>query len=134
MLVRFDPFRPMDRFADQFGGSFRRSFMTMDAYRHGAEYRVSFDLPGVDPATIDVTVEKNVLTVAAERSWTPAEDDQVVASERPQGRFRRQLALGENLNSDGITANYEAGVLTLTIPVAEKAQPRKVEVTAAAAS
>ena len=134
MLVRFDPFRQMDRFSDSFVGAPRRPLMSMDAYRHGHEYRVRFDLPGVDPASIDVTVDKNVLTVSAERAWTPEEGDQVVVSERPQGQFRRQLSLGESLDQDGIVASYDAGVLTLTIPVIEKAQPRKVEVTAGTAA
>ena len=134
MLMRFDPFRDLDRITQQvwngqqlWNGP-RAAIMPMDAYRHGEEFVVHFDLPGVDPDSIDLTVEKNVLTVSAQRSWQPTEGDQVVASERPQGSFSRQLFLGESLETDAISASYTNGVLTLTIPVAEAAKPRKVEI------
>jgi len=130
MLMRFDPFRELDRLTEQSWGAGRRPAMPMDAYRRGDHFVVHFDLPGVDPASIDLTVEKNVLTVSAERHWTPSEDHQVVVAERPQGSFTRQLFLGEGLDPDGIQANYDAGVLTVRVPVAEQAKPRKVEVTA----
>ena len=104
--------------------------MAMDAYRHGDAFVVHFDLPGVDASSIDLTVEKNVLTVSAERNWQAGEGYQVVANERPQGRFSRQLFLGEGLDYDHITAGYDHGVLTVTIPVAEAAKPRKVEIQA----
>jgi len=130
MLMRFDPFRELDRLTEQSWGAGRRPAMPMDAYRRGDHFVVHFDLPGVDPSSIDLTVEKNVLTVSAERHWQPAEDDQVVAAERTQGSFTRQLFLGEGLDPDGIEANYDAGVLTVRVPVAEQAKPRKVEVTA----
>jgi HSP20 family protein len=91
---------------------------------------VHFDLPGVDPASIDLTVEKNVLTVTAERHWARQEGDEITVSERPQGRFNRQLFLGESLDPEKIKANYDQGVLTLHIPVAERAKPRKVEISA----
>jgi HSP20 family protein len=130
MLMRWDPFREIDRLSDQaFAGlRSRQAVMPMDAYRRGDQFVVHFDLPGVDPSSIDLTVEKNVLTVSAERSWQKGEGDEIVVSERPQGAFSRQLFLGEGLDADGVSANYDQGVLTVTIPVAEKAKPRKVEV------
>ena len=102
--------------------------MPMDAYRRGDEVVVHFDLPGVDPSTIELTVEKNFLSVSAQRTWQPGEGDQVIASERSHGSFTRQLFLGENLQTDRIEASYNDGVLTVTIPVAEAAKPRKVEI------
>ena len=130
MLMRYDPFRDFDRLAQQLtGGSARQPAMPMDAYRHGDRFLVHFDLPGVDPSSIELTVEKNVLTVSAERSWQRREQDEVLVAERPQGQFSRQLFLGEGLNPDGIEANYDHGVLTLTVPVAEQAKQRKVQVT-----
>ena len=104
--------------------------MPMDAYRRGDRFVVHFDLPGVDPDKIELTIEKNVLTVSAERRWERQEDDEPVAAERLQGSFTRQLFLGETLDPDHVEARYEHGVLTLTIPVAEAAKPRKVTVTA----
>lgn len=103
--------------------------MPLDAYRHGDHFVVRFDLPGVSQDSIDLTVEKNVLAVSAERSFAPEDGDQVLVSERPQGRFARQLFLGDTLAPDGIQAQYDKGVLTVTIPVAEEAKPRKVEIT-----
>ncbi len=130
MLMRSDPFRELDRLTQQvFGNGARQSAMPMDAYRHGEQFVVHFDLPGVDPSTIDLTVEKNVLTVSAQRQWQPGDGVQVLASERPQGSFSRQLFLGESLDTEGIEASYDAGVLTLKLPVAEQAKPRKVEIT-----
>jgi HSP20 family protein len=131
MLMRWDPFRELDRLSDQAwaGLRSRQAVMPMDAYRHEDRFVVHFDLPGVDPTSIDLTVEKNVLTVSAERSWRKNEGDEIVVNERPQGTFSRQLFLGDSLDPDGVAATYEHGVLTLTIPVAEKAKPRKVEVT-----
>jgi HSP20 family protein len=129
MLMRTDPFRELDRFAQQaFGTRARPAAMPMDAYRQGDHFVVHFDLPGVDPASIDLTVEKDVLTVSTERRWEPAEDAQVVASERPQGSFSRQLFLGKGLDADRVEASYRDGVLTVTIPVAEQAKPRKVQI------
>lgn len=131
MLMRFDPFRELDRLTQTpWAGS--RPVMPMDAYRRNGDFVVHFDLPGVDPASIDLTVEKNVLTVAAERHFARSESDEITVSERPQGRFNRQLFLGESLDPDRISANYDQGVLTLHIPVAERAKPRKVEVSAGA--
>ena len=126
MLMRFDPFRDLDRFTQQFSGS--RQWMPMDAYRKDDHVYVHFDLPGVDPDSIELTVERNALHVSAERSWYYADTIDVLANERPQGKVSRQLLLGENLDLDHLEANYDRGVLTLTIPVAESAKPRKVQV------
>jgi HSP20 family protein len=126
MLMRFDPFRELDRVADQ---AFRRPpAMPMDAVRHGDQVFINFDLPGVDPDGVDVTVERDVLTVSANRRFERAEDDEVLASERPQGSFTRRVFLGESLDTERLEAAYDHGVLSITIPVAEKAQPRKVAV------
>lgn len=131
MLLRFDPFAEFDRLTREAMPAARRSVMPVDAYRIGDRFYLHFDLPGVDPESVDITVEKNTLTVSAERSWVPAEDATVVMSERPQGRFSRQFFLGEGLDSDRIEAGYDHGVLTVTIPVAEQAKPRKITVGAA---
>jgi len=128
MLMRSDPFREFDRLTRAFETGTRAAVMPMDAYRERDQFVVHFDLPGVDPSSIDLTVEKNVLTVSADRQWRPSEDQQIVASERPQGTFSRQLFLGESLDAEQVTASYDAGVLTVTVPVAEQAKPRKVQV------
>ena len=131
MLMRFDPFRELDRLVQQgWNGDQRTGAMPMDAYRRGDSFIVQFDLPGVDSESIELTVEKNVLTVKAERTWTRTEGDEIVVAERPHGSFTRQLFLGESLDPDRIEAHYDAGVLTLTVPVAERAKPRKLSVTA----
>jgi HSP20 family protein len=127
MLMRFDPFRDFDRLTEQVWGN-RNSTMAMDAYRQGDEFFVHFDLPGVDPGSIDLTVERNVLNVSAKREWQPGEGVEVIASERPQGSFTRQLFLGDSLDADHLDASYDGGVLSVRIPVAEKAKPRKVEI------
>ena len=131
MLMRFDPLREFDRLVRQTTDSGRLPVMPMDAYRHEDRFIVHFDVPGADPSSIDLTVEKNVLTVSAERQWQPAEGDQVLVSERPQGSFTRQLFLGEGLDADHIEANYDNGVLTVSVPVAEQAKPRRVEISSA---
>jgi HSP20 family protein len=131
MLMRFDPYRDMDRLAQlltQQTGPARPAAMPMDAYRDGYRFIVNFDLPGIDPVSIDLTVEKNVLTVQAERTWQPEEGQEVVIAERPHGTFTRQLLMGENLDTEQVQASYDQGVLTLTIPVAEQAKPHKVAV------
>jgi HSP20 family protein len=132
MVMRFDPFRELDRLNQELLGTTQRraAGMPMDAYRQGDTFFIHFDLPGVDPSSIELTVEKNVLTVRAERriDWG-GNGAEVLVAERPQGSYSRQLFLGETLDADGIQANYEQGVLTLTIPVAEAAKPRKVQVT-----
>jgi len=102
--------------------------MPMDAYREGDNFVVQFDLPGVDVASTNLTVEKNVLTVSAERRWQPSDGAEVVATERPQGSFSRQLFLGDGLDADRIDAQYNHGVLTVTIPVAEQAKPRRIDI------
>jgi len=128
--MRFDPFRELDRLTEQVTGASRAPTMPMDAYRSGDRFIVHFDLPGVDADGIDLTVEKNVLTVRAERTTTREDAEEVLVAERPQGVFTRQLFLGESLDPAGVSANYEQGVLTLTIPVAEQAKPRRVQVSA----
>ena len=130
MLMRFDPFRELDRLTDEALAASRprTSAMPLDAYRDGERFYVAIDLPGVDPASIDVNVEKNVLTIQAERTATRTETQEWVVNERRPGTFTRQLFLGDTLDVDAIAARYEHGVLTLEIPVAEKAKPRKVEV------
>src|SRR5829696_3042160 len=117
MLMRTDPFRELDRLTQQvFGTSARPAFMPMDAWREGDTFRLEFDLPGVQADSIDLDVERNVLTVRAER---------------PRGVFSRQLILGDNLDLENISANYADGVLKLQVPVAEKAKPRKIAVESA---
>jgi HSP20 family protein len=135
MLMRTDPFRELDRLAQQMLGTAtpgtwsKPATMPMDAYRAGDEFVVSFDLPGVDPDAIELDIERNVLTVKAERRPLPGGDDiQMQVSERPLGVFSRQLFLGDTLDTDRIAADYEAGVLTLRIPIAERAKPRRIEI------
>ena len=138
MLMRTDPFRDLDRLAQQFlgvnGTWSRPAVMPMDAYRQGEQFVVHFDLPGVDPSSIDLNVERNVLTVKAERQPTYDEEVELQVAERPRGVFSRQLFLGDTLDADHIEASYDAGVLTLRIPVAEKAKPRKIEISASTAT
>ncbi|MBA2947361.1 Hsp20/alpha crystallin family protein [Streptomyces himalayensis] len=134
MLMRTDPFRELDRLTQQvFGTVARPAAMPMDAYRSGDDFVVHFDLPGIDPESIDLDVERNVLTVHAERRSPAPEGAEMVASERPTGSFSRQLFLGESLDTERIDASYDAGVLTLRIPVAEQAKPRKIQITGGSA-
>jgi len=134
MLMRTDPFRELDRltqqvFGNQAGTWSRPTAMPMDAYRAGDTFVVAFDLPGVDPGAIDLDVERNVLTVKAERRPVPTgEHVEMQVAERPLGVFSRQLFLGETLDAERIDASYEAGVLTLRIPIAERAKPRKISI------
>lgn len=129
MLMRFDPFRELDRLTEQAAANRQLpAVLPMDAYRRGDNFVVHFDLPGADPGSIELTVERNVLNVRAERAWAPEQGDEVLINERPQGVFTRQLFLGESLDVDAIGANYENGVLTLTVPVAEQAKPRRVAI------
>jgi len=128
MLMRFDPMREFDRVFEQAWSQTRQGSVPMDAYRHGDSFVLHFDLPGVDPSSIDLTVERNSLTVTAERHWQQIEGDQIVASERRQGTFTRQLSLGDGLDTDRIDASYENGVLTLTVPISERSKPRRIEV------
>jgi len=131
MLMRTDPFREVDRLAQQvFGTGLRPSAMPMNAYRKGDSFYVQLDLPGVQPDSIDLTVEQNVLTVRAQREpIEAAEGVEVLVAECATGTFTRQIFLGDTLDSDRIEADYTAGVLTLTLPVHEQAKPRKVTIT-----
>jgi HSP20 family protein len=133
--MRTDPFRDLDRFTQQLLGGMngspgtlaRPSAMPMDAWREGHTFMVEFDLPGVPAESIDLDVERNVVTVRAERP-VPDPDREMLAAERTRGVFSRQLVLGDNLDTEHIEASYDAGVLTLRIPVAEQAKPRKISV------
>ncbi|MFC8504698.1 Hsp20/alpha crystallin family protein [Pedococcus sp. NPDC057267] len=130
MLMRTDQFRELDQLAQQVLGTMARpTVMPMDAWREGDRFVVEFDLPGVDPSSVDLDVERNVLTVRAER---PRIDDghEAIASERPRGVFSRQLFLGDTLDLERIEASYSDGVLRLTVPIAEAAKPRKIEINA----
>ena len=131
MLMRTDPFRELDRLTQQFlgpdGTVARPAAMLMDAWREGDSFIVEFDLPGVSQDSIDIDVERNVVTVRAERP-ARASDAELVAAERPRGVFSRQLVLGDNLDTERIEASYDSGVLTLKIPVAEHAKPRRIEI------
>ncbi len=131
-MLRFDPFRDVDRLTEQLlgGPSSTRvpRFMPMDLYRAADHFVLHADLPGVDPGSVDVSVDNNTLTVKAERSARGEDSVQWIASERFTGSYLRQLSLGEGIDSDRIAATYENGVLTVTIPVAEKAKPRRIEV------
>jgi len=131
MLMRTDPFRELDRVTQQIFGTngtmTRPAVMPMDAWREGDVFHVEFDLPGVEADSIDLDVERNVVTVRAERPGLDG-DHEVLAAERPRGVFSRQLVLGDNLDTERITAGYVAGVLTLSIPVAEQAKPRKITI------
>jgi HSP20 family protein len=131
MLMRTDPFRELDRLSQQMfgltGTLARPAVMPMDAWREGETFVVELDLPGVNPDSIDLDVERNVVTVKAERARLD-EDLEMIAAERPRGVFSRQLILGDTLDTNAIEARYDAGVLTLRIPVAEKAKPRKIEI------
>ncbi len=133
-LVRSDPFRDVDRLFQQLWSAQQNGSkpmaMPMDAYRKDDSFLLQLDLPGVDPESVDLTVEDNVLTVSAQRQAPPpSEGVESVIAERPFGSFSRQVVLGKTLDTEHIQANYESGVLTIVIPVAEKAKPRKIEVT-----
>lgn len=131
MLMRTDPFRELDRLAQQMlgpeGTLARPAVMPLDAWREDDTLNVEFDLPGVDPESIDLDVERNVVTVRAERPHR-ASDAELLAAERPRGVFSRQLVLGDNLDTEHISASYDAGVLALRIPVAEQAKPRRIPI------
>jgi len=129
MLMRMETFPAYDRLTEELLSQRRAKQIPVDAYRQGNEFKVLLDLPGVDPSSIELTVEKDILDVRATRDWVQVEGDQIQMTERPHGEFRRQLFLGESLDREHITATYENGVLTATIPVAEQAKPRKVEIT-----
>ncbi|PUA82071.1 Hsp20/alpha crystallin family protein [Nocardioides currus] len=129
MLLRTtDPFRDLDRLTQLLGTTNRPAVMPMDAWREGDRFVIEFDLPGVAQDSIDLDVERNVLTVRAERVARNG-DWEAMASERPKGVFSRQLVLGDNLDLEQIQASYADGVLRLVVPVAERAKPRKIEIT-----
>ena len=129
MLIRTDPFRELDRLTQQvFGTAARPAAMPMDAWQEDGEFVAAFDLPGISPDAVDLNVERNVLTVRAERRDATQPNVELVVSERPRGVFSRQLILGDTLDADNIKATYDLGVLTLRIPVAEQAKPRKIEI------
>ncbi|MGW3328540.1 Hsp20/alpha crystallin family protein [Streptomyces virginiae] len=137
MLMRTDPFREMDRIVQQLSGTSgtwsKPSVMPMDAYREGDVYVIAFDLPGVSPEAVDIDVERNMLTVKAERRPAAKGDTvQMELSERPLGVFSRQIMLADTLDTERIAADYDAGVLTLRIPIAERAKPRKISIGGAA--
>ncbi|SFT50592.1 Hsp20/alpha crystallin family protein [Arthrobacter sp. ov118] len=130
MLMRTDPFRDFDRLAQQvFGTTARPAAMPMDAWQEDGEFVVAFDLPGVEVDSIGLDIERNVLTVRAERRDTTQPNVELTVSERPRGVFSRQLILGDTLDTEHVKANYADGVLTIRIPVAEQAKPRKIEIT-----
>lgn len=134
MLMRTDPMREFDRLAQQaFSGSpgtwSRPAAMPMDAWRHGDEFVVEFDLPGVDPKAVELSVERDTLNVKAERRPSHREEGtETVVAERPLGVYSRQLFLGDSLDTDNIAASYDAGVLRLRIPIAERAKPRSISI------
>jgi len=129
MLLRFDPFRDIDRLANEILGAPRvPQPMPMDCYRHGDTFFLHFDLPGIDTDTLDITEENNTLTVRAQRPAAAPQDAVYLVAERPVGAYARQLVVGDGLNLEAITADYHDGVLTLTIPVAEQAKPRKIDI------
>ncbi|MBT2545670.1 Hsp20/alpha crystallin family protein [Streptomyces sp. ISL-44] len=133
MLMRTDPFREMDRIVQQLSGASgtwsKPAVMPMDAYRQGDVYVIAFDLPGVSTEAIDIDVERNMLTVKAERRPAEKSDGvQMELSERPLGAFSRQIMLADTLDTEHIEADYDAGVLTLRIPIAERAKPRKISI------
>ncbi len=128
MLRMTDPFAEMDRMFNSFGGRWRGGMMPMDAFEADGIYTLRFDVPGVDPDTVDLTVENGVLSVTAERQVEFTEDVTWLLRERPSGLHRREVRLGSRLDSANITANYDNGVLTVTIPVREEAKPQKVSI------
>jgi HSP20 family protein len=132
MLMRTDPFRELSQLAQELttaAGNEMRTF-PMDAFRRGDDVVLLFDLPGVDPQSIDLTVDQHMLTIRAERHAQSMDGAEVLASERPHGTFTRRVFLGDTLDTGQISAEYHNGVLELTIPVSERAKPRKIEVAA----
>ena len=132
-VLRFDPFRDLDRLTEQLLGAPASStrvprFMPMDLFRSGDHYVLLADLPGIDPGSVDVSVDNGTLTIRAERSGRTDESAEWLASERFTGSYMRQLSLGEGIDAERIAATYENGVLTVTIPMAEKAKPRRIRV------
>jgi HSP20 family protein len=134
-IMHFDPFRDLDRLTQElFGANRALRAIPMEAYRRGDTFYIHFDLPGVNPGEVEVTAERNVVSVRASRESPRQEGDELVVDERPHGSFSRQIILGENLDAERMQASYDQGVLTLMIPVAEQAKPRRVEVAGQAGS
>ncbi len=131
MLLRVDPFRELDRFFEAPAARARPGLLAMDAVRSADAVEIRFDLPGVEPDRIELTVENNELTISAERGWQTGDEDTILAAERPQGSVTRQIQLGEGLDADRLEASFDRGVLSLRIPVAEQAKPRKVAISVA---
>jgi HSP20 family protein len=131
-VIRFDPFQEFDRLSRQMLGTGRGRWISMpiEAYRRGDQFLIHLDLPGVNPDDIELTLERNVISIRAERRSMWQEGDEVLIDETPQGTFSRQLFLGDNLDAEQLNASYDNGVLTLTIPVAEQAKPRRVQIAA----
>lgn len=132
-MLRFDPFSEFDALtrsllSSQTGSSRSPRFMPMDLCKIDDHYLLTADLPGVDPGSVDVNVDNGMLTISAHRTARSEDGAQWLTSERFFGTYRRQLALGEGIDTDAISATYENGVLTVTIPLAERAKPRKIEV------
>ncbi|MCE0456354.1 Hsp20/alpha crystallin family protein [Curtobacterium flaccumfaciens] len=135
MTMNFDPFRELDRLAGSLlGTSAGPRSMPMDLYRTGDHYVLDVDLPGIDPGSVDIDVDGSVLTIRAERTLGAPEGSQWLTRERQPGTFVRQLTLGDGLDAERITAGYDNGVLSVTIPVKESAKPRKIAVTVGGAS
>jgi HSP20 family protein len=131
VVLTFDPFRDLDRLADQMFGGSATMAMPLDLYRSGDHFVLHCDLAGIDPGSVQVGVDHRVLTIRAERSQSTDEDVRWVRRERPTGTFERRLTIGDGLDLDNIAATWQDGVLTLTIPVAEKAKPRRIPITTA---
>lgn len=128
-LMRFDPFRELDRLAEQaLAGARTAHTVPMEAFRRGDQFIVALDVPGMKGEDIDVTVEHNVIEIVARRRPLRQDGDELIVDERPHGEFRRQLFLGDNLDPNNLSAAYDSGVLTLTIPVSEASKPRKVQI------
>ena len=132
LLTQNDPFRDLDLLFRRLGNRTVGSdnTMAMDAYRRGSDVWVHVDLPGVGADQVDINVERSVLTITAERSWPREEGDQLYLNERQTGSFRRQVHLGDSLDVEGIEADFADGVLTLRIPISERAQPKRIEIKA----
>jgi HSP20 family protein len=130
MLMQTDPFRDLDTLFSRFAGRQTNSggVAPMDAFRRGSDVWVQLDLPGVKAENLEITVERNVLTIAAERNWQQQEGDQPYFAERYRGNFRRQIQLGDGLDLEHLEADLHDGILTVRIPVAEQAKPRKIQV------
>jgi HSP20 family protein len=138
MLMRTDPFRELDRMAQQWFGTrgtpVHPTSLPLDAYRDGETFFLHFDVPGMEPGSLDLQVERNVLTISGQRKADAPDHCTWIAAERPSGSFSRQVFLGDALDTGRVAAHYDAGVLTVTIPIAEQSKPRRVEISGANAA